>query len=649
MFSLNSSSAQSSFGLNGLWGVSKQSFYSLNSYEYNPSNYSVIKDWALSFSYGSEFSNSARNNFYQFSAGKSFNDHFISLRYSPGYQKEFVFRSEVVTSNNSESSALESGYHYKELMGFGYSYRIDTHLSFGLNLRFFEQDFTQETVTAIFTDTVYFTRQTEEDKTNFWKADLGFVWQPADVFSVNIASLNLLTMNNEPGNPENAQFKMRTDRAVLLGAGYSPAENLNLNFMYETSSSFQAGISKLLNIGEDKIGIGITTFHDKEQNPFLAGIVPTAVFVSDFFDISLTWVKYFSDRKSAGNLNDFISKGITNVINNRFSNDKLLFTANFKLNTRFEPRVKFLDVEIKDNIYPSLAERYVDFPFATARVENLTNERIEIKPAVLVNRINNENIYSPVVTIFPRDTVEINFFTVIPDDYNSLNPEISFANFYLQTTGDEYDDKYQKAILINGKNAWDGNVHNLKYFIWKNRDFIISYAKEILSRHKSDLDTLANAVTYFYKSKIIFNELIKNMLYVSDPRATADYVQFPKETIELKGGDCDDLSVCFSALLESVGIETALVDYKTSGNTRHVNIMFNTKLSPHQALLITENDTKYFIRKDENGIDELWIPVETTALTGFDDAWSAAVEKFKNEALSELGLLKGEVEIIDVY
>lgn len=46
--------------------------------------------------------------------------------------------------------------------------------------------------------------------------------------------------------------------------------------------------------------------------------------------------------------------------------------------------------------------------------------------------------------------------------------------------------------------------------------------------------------------------------------------------------------------------------------------MFNSKLSPDQASLITANDTKYFIRKDENGNDEIWIPIETTSLTDFD-------------------------------
>jgi hypothetical protein len=153
----------------------------------------------------------------------------------------------------------------------------------------------------------------------------------------------------------------------------------------------------------------------------------------------------------------------------------------------------------------------------------------------------------------------------------------------------------------------------------------------------------------FYKAKILFDEFIKHLTYISDPRATGEYVQFPNQTLELKGGDCDDLSVCYSSLLESVGIQTALVDYKANGKVRHVNVLFNTKLVPNQAKLITNNDTKYFVRESVDGKDEIWLPVEVTSLTDFDTAWSLGSEKFNKEAINDLGIVKGKVAIIDIY
>ncbi|HSL89845.1 MAG TPA: hypothetical protein VK870_11115 [Ignavibacteriaceae bacterium] len=642
--------AQSSIGIAGLSGISKESFTSINPFEFNPSNYSVIKDWAFSVSYGGELSKNFTSSLYHISAAKNIDDHFISLRYSPGFQKEFIFKSgEAVIINNEDPITLESRFQYKELFGAGYSYKFNPNLSAGLNVRFFEQNFTQENVTTIYSDTIYFVRETETESANFGKVDFGLVWKAFDNLAFSLSSSNLLTVKNEAANSTNEKFKLKNDRAALIGVSYNPLENMNIALIYETSNSFQGSINNFFNIGKNKIGFGITTFHDEEQHPFLAGIIPAAFFTSRFFDVSLSWLKYFTNRTLAGSFSSFSENGISSIINNRYSFDKVLLTVNFKLNTKLEQRVKFLDVEILKNIYPSLAERYSRFPVAVARVVNISDEILSVKPAIMMNIVNENPVQSPSVSIFPGDTVDINFFAIIPEDYSKANPVISYVDFYLTTVRDDYDDKFQMAILINGKNAWDGNVHNLKYFIRKDRDFTISYSKQILSSYKSELDTVKNALSFFYKAKFIFEEFIKNMQYISDPRATAEYVQYPKETIDLKGGDCDDLSVCYSSLLESVGIETALVDFKSGGDLRHVNIMFNTKLSPRQANLITENDLKYFVRKNEDGIDEVWIPVEATTLTGFEDSWSTAAEKFQQDAINNLGLIKGDVEIIDVY
>jgi hypothetical protein len=214
---------------------------------------------------------------------------------------------------------------------------------------------------------------------------------------------------------------------------------------------------------------------------------------------------------------------------------------------------------------------------------------------------------------------------------------------------EETDARLQKAALINSINSWDGNVANLRYFIMRDIDYSMNYSKNILSENKSMLDTIPSELSAFYKSKFIFNDFVKQLVYTSDPRATAEYVQFPEQTIELKGGDCDDLSVAYSSLLESVGVQTALVDYKGDGEVRHVNILINTNLLPSQAKLITTNDSKYFIRKNESGIDEVWIPIETTSLTNFDEAWNTGVKKFNHDAVEQLGIAKGNVEIIDVY
>lgn len=650
MFSYVSALGQTSFGLNGLYGISSESFTSLNSFEYNISNYSVIKDWGFSFTYGGEFAASVTSNLYQVTAAKKFGSHFISLRYTPGYQKEFIFNSgQAIPYNNTESITLESRFLYKELFGAGYSYRINDDLSFGFNVRYFKQDFTNENVTAIFSDTIYFVRETEADNSELWKTDIGVVWKASNKLAINLGTINLLTFNSEAANEENSDFEIRTHKSVFAGINYTPDKDWNLNLNLESNNSFLGGMSYLFDLNKNKLGFAISAFHDVDQVPFIAGAIPAVIFTSKYFDLSLTYVKYFSDRTSTGSYSEFKSDGISNIIHNRYSYDKLLLTTNFKLNTLVEQRVKFLGVEIKQNIYPALNDKYINDPIATARVINLTNERIDVKPIMIINGISEEKLQSPIVSIQPYDTSEVNYFAVISENYAEVNPEITYASFYLMTVNDDFDDEYQKALLVNGINAWDGNVKNLRYFIQRDMNFSVKYSKSILAKHKSEIDTVANVISNFHKAKIIFNSFIENLTYTSDPRASAEYVQYPNQTLELKGGDCDDLSVCYSSLLESIGMETALVDYKTNAELRHVNVMFNTGLSPQQASLISENDTKYFIRKNDSGEDEVWIPIETTSLSDFESAWTIASDKFQSEAINNLGLIKGDVEIVDVY
>jgi hypothetical protein len=83
--------SQSSFGLNGYWGLSPNYNTPLYSYESNTSNYSHLEDWGLSFIYGVEFSGNTNTNIYSISLAKTLNQHNLSARFTPGYQKEFIF------------------------------------------------------------------------------------------------------------------------------------------------------------------------------------------------------------------------------------------------------------------------------------------------------------------------------------------------------------------------------------------------------------------------------------------------------------------------------------------------------------------------------------------------------------------------------
>jgi len=644
--------AQSSFGLTGLWNLSDKSTALLNNLDTNPSNYFLLKDWGLSFSYGGEFSKPASSNIYLISLSKRFWDHTLTARYTPGYEKEFFFSngSSIILEDSSFQS-LNSRFTYKELLGFGYAYKFSSKFSVGFSLRYFTQEFNNETFKPVSVgDTLFFLeRENLIETANFWKGDIGFNCFINDMFSLSIASINFFNFGEQSISEENEPYKIRTDKAASFRLSFQPFAQMSLNFLYETNNAFQLGINKLFNIYDSKLSFSVTALHDKYQSPFIPGFLAGLTFSNDLWGVTLSGVKYFNDRNKAYSFSEFKEEGISNLMNNKYSYNKAVLSFSFTLNTIQERLVEFLSVDVVKEIYPTFFEAYIDSPFAYGRVVNLTNKSVTVKPLGMIEGINNNYIQSPIVTIQPKDTAVVSFFTVPSDYYNKQKTEISQAYFLLTTSGEEPDDKIQAPILINGVNGWDGKVKNLRYFIKKGVEYSMGYSKNTLSNKKNLLDTIDYSLSPFYKAKYIFNDFVKELVYTSDPRATTEYVQFPNETIKLRGGDCDDLSVCYSSLLESVGIETALVDYKNTDDIRHVNILFNTNLTPDDAKLITENDTKYFVRKDENGEDEIWIPVETTSLTDFNSAWEIGADKFFNEAIKNFGLATGKVEIIDVY
>lgn len=99
-----------------------------------------------------------------------------------------------------------------------------------------------------------------------------------------------------------------------------------------------------------------------------------------------------------------------------------------------------------------------------------------------------------------------------------------------------------------------------------------------------------------------------------------DSVSIARETLGRGTGDCDDLTVLFNTMLETVGVKTGFIT--TPG---HIYTAFNTGLGPEDYRLI-HPDQRMTIELD----GELWVPVEITLVdTGdFLAAWRYGSEEY---------------------
>ncbi|MDP4173989.1 MAG: hypothetical protein Q8933_08480 [Bacteroidota bacterium] len=646
--------AQNSLDLTGNLANSKNSQFNLNGLESNRSAFSSIKDWEFSVTYGGEFANSFNGNLYLLSLSKRLNDNYFYIRYSPGYFKDFTFNTGTnINFGDTLAVELKSLFHYEELFGFGYSRPLSKTLSAGFSFRYFKQQFSNDQASLKYNNnSTSIVVNTKSESDNFWIGDLGLNYYPASFLNLSFSTINLIKAEASVVSEENLPYKMKMDRSLLLGLNYQMTNNFNAKLYYEFNRSFQASVNTGFDLLGGNLNLSLGAFHDIDQAPYIAGIVPGINYSTGLFSVSLTGVKYFSDRTNQVHpITEFREKGLHNILNNSYSFDKAVLSVNFALNTIDEKILKFVDVNVIQDIFPTLADKYLESPFAVAKVINLSDKTVSVKPYCRISGINNDKVQSPSFTIAPKDTAEIPFYTII-DQSARINRKmgISQADFYVSSGNDsQMDDEFHKPVLVNDVNSWDGKVSDLKYFVWHDLDRSLVTAKNIIQLHKQQLDSLPSALSKFYITSILFEKYVSQMVYVSDPRASVNRVQFPSETLSLKGGACDDLSVGFSSLLESVGIQTAFVDFKSDSSISHVNLLVNTELSPDQARLITGNDKKYVLRKDQSGNDEVWIPLEMTSLTDFNKAWETAAEKFNSEAIEKMGLAKGTVEIVDLY
>ena len=628
--------------------------FRLNSVESNINNYSVIQDWELSLAFKSIMNGNSNINLNNISIGKKIEGHYLYMRYTPGIKQEYQFNSREEFIIGDSVQNYKTYLTYSEKYGFGYSYSFSKQLSLGMSMRYFQQDFTEEYPTYFSNDTTNIIQiRSELTNKHFWRGDFGLEYLPFENLFLSLSSTNIIILKDFDAEDEKSEFKIKTSKynlrqkkGAVFGVKYFPIESLSFSGKFESNNSFILGTNFNFKLENAAITLGSEVLHDKNQLPFIAGFLPSVSYSNNLFSLVVSYLKYFDDRTVAKSLNQFQNFGIQNIQNNYFSQDRLNVMLNLALSFKRNRQVKFIDMEINSEIFPNFKDNYIDQPIAAGRIVNLTDKVVSIKPSCYIEDITSERIYSPIKTIQPFDTLIVPFFILVGDDSDAVEKtKIALAKFYITTINENPDDEIQKPILVHEKNNWDGKVINLRYFVKSEIDFSNKYVNKIFSL----IDQNSKSIRSFDKTKILFNEFVKNMKYVSDRRATVDFVQFPSETLELRGGDCDDLSVCFSSLLESIGIQTAFIDYKPKNGIGHVTLLINTNLSPHESNMITINDRKYFIRKNYTGEEEIWIPLEVTSLTNFDEAWNMGAMQFYTEAIDNLGLSKSMVEIVDVY
>jgi tetratricopeptide (TPR) repeat protein len=199
-----------------------------------------------------------------------------------------------------------------------------------------------------------------------------------------------------------------------------------------------------------------------------------------------------------------------------------------------------------------------------------------------------------------------------------------------QVEGRGYQDRQVETLSLMGRNAmtWDDNRKAAAYVTAKEPQ-VLDFARNITSYvHSKETRSIADSL----QSAVALHEALDlyGVNYTPNPvtpyseasrdKAAVDFLQFPRETLKYRAGDCSDLSILYASLLQAVGIDTAFITVPG-----HIFVAVSTGVASDRApdSLIAKG---MFI--DRSG--RAWIPVEITARhQGFLKAWQLGAKEWE--------------------
>lgn len=310
------------------------------------------------------------------------------------------------------------------------------------------------------------------------------------------------------------------------------------------------------------------------------------------------------------------------------------------------------------DIYFSKRDFYAYNPVGRITVRNTSREIAESQFVLQIE--GGLGVYrSGLIRLQPDESKEIPLFLYLAD----VSIQQPSASAELELTMIESGKDWTLAavpVTIHEAHHWDGDTRNLHFFLTPEDPAVIEHARKILIT-TADRDTNKSEFQRMFQSlKGFINNIGKELHYVSDPTTTVvvDRVQYPKETLEARAGDCEDLVVYTASYLMAIGYQCAVVDIMPQrkngdldavpGKPGHVFLLVDTGIESERAKELDLVDVQWVARRSSNGPATIWIPLETTVLSkGFEEAFRNGVVQYYENVLAPDAFSAHSVNVID--
>jgi hypothetical protein len=360
-------------------------------------------------------------------------------------------------------------------------------------------------------------------------------------------------------------------------------------------------------------------------------------------------------------LNYYLSQSFTLIMGGHYKNylgspESLASTAGVYLGTSYRSymgrggspftlappkpgRLQVSDIAFNE-VFPVFYQYYDDKPIGKARIKNLERGTIrDLKVSLFIKQyMDNPKVYALPDALAKDEETEIPLYALFNDrvleitEGSKVSAEITL-DYLLR--GEPRTQVERTTLSLNHRNAaiWDDN-RRAAAFVTANDPAVLRLGKStagLVRQHGYpvlDLNlrigvALHQALAEYGMSYVVdrstpYAEFVEKKFAV-------DFLQFPRQTLEYRAGDCDDLSILYAALLEAVSVETAFITVP-----EHIYIAFALQMSPQEA-------RRFFINPDSviEMEDQVWLPLEVTEIqNGFLKAWDSGAQAWQKHAAS---------------
>ena len=289
------------------------------------------------------------------------------------------------------------------------------------------------------------------------------------------------------------------------------------------------------------------------------------------------------------------------------------------------------------NVFPVLYKYYSTNSIGKATIHNVgetTMDDIEVTLFVDKYMDNPTNCPAP-VKLQGGKSAEIDLFALFAEkvlDITEATVVSGKVTVSYSQKNKRYTVEHSESIRLHDRHAmiWDDDRKVAAYVTYKD-PVVLDIAKSIAHMVKESGSTVDGNLS----TAMALHEALRlyGMNYVIDPttpfiefsknKMAVDFIQFPRNTLHYKSGDCDDLSILYTSILQAVGIDTAFITIPG-----HIFMAFALKLPPSEVQKTFQDPEDIIIFEDR-----AWVPIEITKVnSSFLEAWKTGSLQWRDNS-----------------